>query len=222
MNINAPLFLIWLMMTLCSRAETSTVTEEDKIAQLVAQLKVAAKPGSGVGEAVQNLSVEFQKLDQTKVVESLLPLLMSKQVRVNYLASYVILDCKKGLKPKHLPALKAGWQDDGQWLPNAIANLKTDEATQFLVTKFREKPKTQGQLDWALANLGAEAAKLLMIEFRSANPKSEKFFFSGFRHILKEMEGKGKVILPELMSIAESINNPPALRKEAVLTYIKV
>ena len=143
---------------------------------------------------------------------------MSDNARLSYLASYVILDCKKGLKPKHLPALKVGWKDDGDWLPNAIASLKTDEATQFLVKKFRTNPQRQGQLDWALTNIGTDAVKLLMIEFKAANPESEKRFFSCFRHILKEVEGKGKIILPDLMSIAESQDCLPPLRKEAVLT----
>jgi len=215
------IFSCFVLGVFSVHAEDETDTQ---LATLTAKLIAAAKPESGVGSAGQELAKKFGKLDHAKVVEAMLPLLKHKKKGVPYLASYVILDCKDGVRLEHLNQLKLGYHNGGGWLPNVIGSLGTDDAAEFLCKEFRANPEILGQVDWAIISMGEKAVPFLLKEFDDADPEREPRYFQGLRHIFKGdqayqgMKHKAKLAIPHLMKIAESKDANLRRRQEAVLT----
>lgn len=210
--------IMWCFFLMSGLLFAEHAADDVELAALVKKVVDIARSVPGVGEEGQKLSEELQKQNPKKVCLALLPLLKHPKAGVPNLASYMILDCAKGLMPSQLPVLKQGFQNGGGWLPHAIASLGTDEATEFLVKEFRKNPQTQGQVDWSLIRLGEKSVPYLLVEFEKANPEKESSYFSGVRHIFKEMKGKAETALPRLMEIAVSELINIELRKQAVLT----
>lgn len=204
-----------------SDAEDGT---DKQLATLTAEVIQAARPESGVGDTGQEVAKKLEELDHAKVVEAMLPLLKHKKKGVPYLASYVILDCKDGLRPEHLDLLREGYRNGGGWLPNAIGSLGTDAAAEFLSKEFRADPEIHGQVDWALISMGERAVPFLLKEFDDADPEKEQRYFEGLRHIFKGdrvydgMKDKAKLAIPHLMKIAESKDVDLRRRQEAIMT----
>ncbi|MEO0797509.1 MAG: hypothetical protein AAFX93_20355 [Verrucomicrobiota bacterium] len=135
-----------VLLTLCAIQAQAKEKTGVLLAKLTDELIEAARPESGVGKTGQQVAKKLEELDHVKVVEAMIPLLKHEKKGVPYLASYVILDCKDGLRPEHLEQLKEGYRNGGGWLPNAIGSLGTDEAAEFLAKEFRANPQTHGQV----------------------------------------------------------------------------
>jgi len=131
---------------------------------------------------------------------------MHENKGIPYLASYVILECKDGLRPEHLDQLKKGFHNGGGWLPMAIGELGTDAAAEFLANEFRANPEIHGQVDAALIRMGERAVPFLLKEFDDADPEREQRHFEGLRHVFKGdmyegMKDKAEIAIPRLMKV---------------------
>ncbi len=211
-------------LILCAIQARAEEKPDALLVKLTDELIGAARPEAGVGEAGQEVAKKFEELDHAKVVEAMLLLLKHKKKGVPYLASYVILFCKDGLRPEHLDQLKEGYRNKGGWLPHAIGSLDSDEAAEFLAKEFRANPKTHGQVDWALMSMGELAVPFLLKEFDDADPEQEQGYFEGLRHLFKGdhvyegMKDKAKIAIPHLMKVAESKDVDVRRRQEAIKT----
>ena len=198
--------------------------EETEIAALTKELVEAATADSGVGKTIQDISKKFAAYDQGKVIEALLPLLKHKKDGVPYVTSYVISDCREGLKPEHIDQLIDGFRNGGRWLPGTIAAFGTDQAAEFLAKEFRANPEILGQVDSSLMRMGEKAVPFLLKEFDEADPEREPRYFEGMRflfkgdHIYDGMKDKAKSAIPHLLKIAESENSDLIRRREAIMT----
>ena len=173
--------LLILYLNQTHAAEPSNVLLDS----LKSELIEVARPQSGIGEDGQELTKKMVKLDHEKVVEALLPLLKHKKKGVPYLASYIISDCRNGLKAENLDQLKEGYKNGGSWLPHAIGSLGTDAAIEFLIKEFRGNPKIHGQVDSALMKMDKAVIPFILKEFDNADPKSEQQFFEGLCFLFK-------------------------------------
>ncbi|MFM2199593.1 MAG: hypothetical protein RLZZ505_3025 [Verrucomicrobiota bacterium] len=217
-----PAFLVvsLLLGTVESRAEDNV---EERIATLAAEIIDTARDESGIGKAGQELAKKLAELDHAQVVEAVLPLLKHEKKGVPDLASYVILHCKKGLRPEHLDELKEGFRNGGGWLPGAIGNLGTDAAADFLAKEFRANPQIHGQVDAALMGMGERAVPFLLEGFDDADPEREQQYFEGLRHIFKGshvydgMNDKAGIAIPHLIKVAESEDIQLPRRQEAIM-----
>ncbi len=123
---------------------------EESLAELVAKVSSVASSGSGMDEAEQKLSEKLAP-HGTAAADLLIPLLKSENEDVRQLAGYCVLDLPPGaLLERHLPALMEACEKERGWLPNAIADIESEEAVAFLAKEFRKKPQTQAQIDNAL------------------------------------------------------------------------
>jgi HEAT repeat protein len=214
------LFASLLLGAVPSHAEDKA---QERIATLAAEIIDTARPESGVGKEGQELAKMLAELDHAQVVEAVLPLLKHEKKGVPYLASYVILDCKDGLRPEHLEQLKKGFRNGGGWLPGAIESLGTDDAAEFLAKEFRANPQIHGQVDAALMGMGERAVPFLLKGFDDADPEREQRYFEGLRHIFKGshvydgMKDKAGIAIPHLIKVAESDDIPLRRRQEAIV-----
>jgi len=197
--------------------------EETEIAALTKELVEAATADAGVGKTIQDISKKFAAYDQGKVIEALLPLLKHEKDGVPDKTSYVISDCRKGLKPEHLNPLIDGFRNGGRWLPGTIAAFGTDQAAEFLAKEFRSNPEIYGQVDSSLMRMGEKAVPFLLKEFDEADPEREPRYFEGMRflfkgdHIYDGMKDKAKSAIPHLLKIAESEDSDLIRRREAIM-----
>lgn len=199
-------------------SESRAEDEGAQINVLVAKVVGLADPGSGVNEAGQALAKKLSELNNTKVVEALIPLLDHRDEGVRDLAGYMVLECSEGIHPSQLELLKTAYQRGAGWLPGAIASLKNDEAARFLAEEYRKDPVIHGQLDWALTCLGERAVPHLMREFMNADPKEDNELFRGIRHVFAGMQGKAEPAIPKLLRIAQNPMKSDEIRCEAILT----
>ncbi len=196
---------------------------DDLLGRLTDELIAVARPEPGVGEAAQEAAERLEELDHPKVVEAMLPLLKHEKKGVPYLASYVIADCRDGLRPEHFSQLKEGYRNGGGWLPVAIASLGTDEAASFLTEEFRGNPRKYGQVDWALISMGERVVPFLLKAFDDSDPEREQPFFEGLRHLFKGdfiyagLKEKAGIAIPHLIKTAESKDADLRRRQEAII-----
>lgn len=173
----------------------------EPLADLIAKVSSVASPGSGMDKAEQKLAEELA-VHGTAAADLLIPLLKSESEDVRQLAGYCLLDLPAGaLLERHLPALMTACAVERGWLPNAIADIESEEAVAFLAEEFRKDPETDAQIDHALIRTCPRSIEPLLKEFEAAGEDEEEFL-NGLAHLWKEMADKAAPAVPLLLSIA--------------------
>ena len=147
----------------------------EPLAELIAKVSSIASPGRGMDEAEQKLAEELAT-HGTAAADLLIPLLKSESGDVRQLAGYCLLDLPAGaLLERHLPALMEACAVERDWLPNAIADIDSEEAVEFLAKEFRKNPQTQAQIDHALIRISPRSIEPLLRQFEVAGEEEDEF-----------------------------------------------
>lgn len=190
----------------------------EPLADLIAKVSSIAAPGRGMDEAEQKLAVELAP-HGTAAADLLIPLLKSESEDVRQLAGYCLLDLPAGaLLERHLPSLMEACEKERNWLPNAIADIESDEAVAFLAKEFRKDPQTQAQIDYALIRTCPRSIAPLLKEFEAAG-EDEDEFFRCLVHLWTEMGEKAAPAVPRLLAIALN-EEAPLFRRQNAIRYL--
>lgn len=182
---------------------------------LIAKVSSVASPGNGMNEVEQKLAEELA-VHGTAAADLLIPLLKSESEDVRQLAGYCLLDLPAGaLLERHLPALIEACEVEREWLPNAIADIESEEAVAFLAKEFRKDPETEAQIDHALIRTCPRSIEPLLEEFEAAGEDEEEFL-NGLAHLWKEMAEKAEPAVPLLLAIAVDEKAPLHRRINAI------
>ena len=190
----------------------------EPLADLIAKVSSIAFPGRGMNEAEQKLAEELAT-HGTAAADLLIPLLKSESEDVRQLAGYCLLDLPAGaLLERHLPSLMEACEKERNWLPNAIADIESDEAVAFLAKEFRKDPQTQAQIDHALIRTCPRSIEPLLKQFEAAGEDEDEFLDS-LVHLWTEMGEKAASAVPQLLAIALN-EKAPLFRRQNAIRYL--
>ncbi len=190
----------------------------EPLADLIAKISSVASPGNGMDEAEQKLAEDLAT-HGTAAADLLIPLLKVESGDVRQLAGYCLLDLPAGaLLERHLPALMEACRVEREWLPNAIADIGSEEAAAFLAEEFRKKPQTHAQIDHALIRICPRSIEPLLKEFEAAGEDEDEFF----RYLIllwTEMGENAAPAVPRLLAIALD-EEAPFYRRQNAIRYL--
>lgn len=205
----------WLLSLLVSAPLAAAETD---LAALVAKIEATADSSRGMNEEEERLAEDFAA-HKTAAADQLLPLLKSEDEDVRQLVSYCLLELPSGsLLERHLPDLMEACRKKRNWLPNAIADIGSDAALEFLAADFRRMPETDAQIDNALERTAPRSVPHLLKEFRQAT-EEEDDFLNALSKLWWEMGDKAADAVKPLleMSLDESV---PKFRRERAICYL--
>jgi len=194
---------------------TSLAASGASLDDLLAKIEGTADPGRGMTVAEQKLAEEIAT-HGTAAADRLVPLLKSGNEDVRQLAGYCLMGLPSGsLLKRHLPELMEACRKERNWLPNAIADIDTDDALEFLAAEFRKMPQTEAQIDNALIRTAPRSVPFLLKELGQATEDEEEFL-DDLSKLWWEMGGKAVDAVKPLLEMSSDESLPEFRRKRAI------
>ncbi len=176
-------------------------SDQESLDQRIDQIPAVASPGVGMNQAEQELGYKIQK-HGTAAADALVPLLTTDDEDIYDLVAYCINDLNADyLKPRHLDPIAKAARQNRSWLPNAIADINTPEAIEFLAKDFRRAPQTMAQIDNALERRAPESILPLIREFRQAT-EAETEFMDALVPLFKDCGTRASEAVAPLLEIS--------------------
>lgn len=175
-----------------------------------------AESGSGMSSVESDLAERLREFG-LDAIQPLLEMLTSPREEIRDLAAYTLRDAE-GLGPEHVdPILKAALADNqGGWLPSALCQIESPQATAGLVTLLRKYPDTTAnQIGWAFKKLGPRAVPALLPLFEES-PSGSTALLRTAGDLIAELGEEGKSAAAPLASIAEGTAIPLPQRLAAL------
>gem|GEM_PF-6762580 len=170
------ILLVGFIPPMCG-AEESTNNHRTltPISVLLEKLPQVASSGTGMNKEEQDFSEELARHGGA-AVDPLIALLKTKDADTYQLVTYCLTELNKdAFEPRHLKPMAAAARLKRSWLPNAIADIGTDEAAVFLAKDFRRLPQIQAQIDNALVRIAPRSIAPLLQELRQSSEKETSF-----------------------------------------------
>lgn len=208
-----------IVISVTLAGEPDTLEDDAKqLSELLEKIPKVASEGKGMIREEQDLATEIAKHGGS-AADSLVAMLDSKDPEIYQLVTYCLVYLKQGdLKPKHLdPMIRAARQKQ-DWLPNAIANIRTDEAAIFLAKEFRRAPKRKAQIDSAVGRMAPLSIDPLIAEFGNAS-EDESDFLSYLTFVFRDCGDKAAGAVQPLTDIAID-SSQPLFRRQAAIRYL--
>ena len=151
--------------------------------------------------------------------DALVGMLDSTDAETYQLITYCLFSLKKeDFRPRHLEPMAIAASRRRDWLPNAIADIDTDEAAEFLARDFRRAPQTMAQIDNALERMAPRSIPPLLSEFRRAS-EDESGFLQGLTAVFSDCGPRASSAVEPLTTIALD-SSQPAFRRKAAIKYL--
>lgn len=214
-----PYFLIVLFSLPLKSEETERNSNEiAPLAELLKKLPDVASDGTGMNQEEQDFAEAITKHGAT-ATDALVEMLVVKDPHVYQLVTYCLLELKtEDFKPEHLKPMAKAARERRGWLPNAIADIGTDEAARFLVKDFRRLPQTMAQIDNAVERMAPRSIAPLLAEFQDATEDEEEFMI-GLVSIFRDCEERAALAVEPLLKIALD-SSQPVFRRQAAIQYL--
>ncbi|MCF7733232.1 MAG: HEAT repeat domain-containing protein [Akkermansiaceae bacterium] len=193
-------------------------TKPPPLTELLERIPEVASPGSGMNAEEQALAEAIARHGRT-AASPLIAMLESEDAEIYQLVTYCLCSLKNGdFVPGDLePMARAEGKRRG-WLPNAIADIDTDEAATFLAKEFRRQPETMAQIDNALERMAPRSVAPLLREFRMASSE-ETDFLDGLASVWRECGDRAASAVDPLTMIALD-SAQPLFRRKAAVRYL--
>ncbi len=203
------------MMAEESAADDATPTP---LAELLEQLPKVAAAGRGMDANEEALAQAFARHGRA-AADPLVALLESEDPEIYQLVTYCLVALKKGdFEPRHLEPMAKAARKKRDWLPNAIADIDSDEAAAFLAKDFRRQPETMAQIDNALERMAPRSIAPMLIEFRDACA-DEAGFLDGLAAVFRDCGQRAASAVEPLTEIAlDSVQ--PVFRRQTAIRYL--
>ena len=190
-------------------------SNQESLDQLIAQIPSVASPGTGINQAEQKFSIKIQEYG-TAAADALVPLLATNDEDAYDLVAYCRNNLNSdSLQERHLDPIAKAARQNHSWLPNAIADINTPEAIDFLAKDFRRAPQTMAQIDNALERCAPESILPLIRKFRQA-AESETEFMDALVPLFKDCGKRASQAVAPLLEISLDETQAPFRRLAAI------
>lgn len=193
-------------------------TKPPPLTELLERIPKVASPGRGMNPEEGTLAETIARHGRAATAP-LIALLETEDPEIYQLVTYCLWTLKKGdFEPRDLAPMAQAANKRREWLPNAIANIDTDEAAAFLAKEFHRQPETKAQIDNALERMAPRSVAPLLSEFSAASAE-ETDFLDGLTSVLRDCGDRAASAVEPLTLIALDAAQP-LFRRTAAVRYL--
>jgi HEAT repeat protein len=190
-------------------------TKPPPLTELLERIPKVASPGRSVN-AEESVLAETIARHGRAAAAALIALLETEDPEIYQLVTDCLGALKKGdFVPGDLEPMARAAAKRQECLPNAIANIDTDEAAAFLAKEFHRQPETMAQIDHAVQRMAPRSVAPLLSEFSAASAE-ETDFLDGLASVLRDCGERAASAVEPLTLIALDATQPVFRRQAAV------